>query len=87
MNTGASGGKLLGAGAGGFLLLYCEPEYQTSVREALSHLPELPFRFDFSGSSIIYTDGYDIGESRRIFSQSGPSPEGEFSCNQRPIDS
>ena len=69
MEAGAGGGKLLGAGAGGFLLLYCEPEYQTPVRKALSDLPELPFRFDFSGSRIIYTDGFDIGESRRVFSQ------------------
>ena len=41
--AGAGGGKLLGAGAGGFLLLICEPEKQRQVREALAGLREMPF--------------------------------------------
>ncbi len=52
--AGAVGGKLLGAGGGGFLLLYCEPEHQAKVREALSNLQEAPFRFEPQGSKIIY---------------------------------
>ena len=51
---GAVGGKLLGAGGGGFLLLYCEPENQESLRNALFDLYEMPFKFDWAGSKIIY---------------------------------
>ena len=54
MRHGALGGKLLGAGGGGFLLFYCEPEQQQRLREAMSDLRELPFRFDWHGSRILY---------------------------------
>lgn len=54
--AGAVGGKLLGAGGGGFLLLYVEPDRQAAVREALAGLFELPFRFDDAGSRITYYD-------------------------------
>lgn len=53
LKAGAIGGKLLGAGGGGFLLFYCEPKHQNEVRKAL-HLRELKFRFDSEGSKIIY---------------------------------
>lgn len=52
--AGAVGGKILGAGGGGFLLLYCETEKQQSVREALSDFKETPFKFEPQGSKIIY---------------------------------
>lgn len=52
--AGAVGGKILGAGGGGFLLLYCEKENQNNVRKALSGLKETPFRFEPQGSKIIY---------------------------------
>jgi len=52
--AGAVGGKILGAGGGGFLLLYCEQENQNKVREALSDLKEAPFKFEPQGSKIIY---------------------------------
>ena len=52
--AGAVGGKILGAGGGGFLLLYCEQENQNNVREALSELKESPFKFEPQGSKIIY---------------------------------
>ena len=52
--AGALGGKLLGAGGGGFLLLYVEPERQAAVRQALAKLLPVPCRFDFLGSQIIY---------------------------------
>jgi D-glycero-alpha-D-manno-heptose-7-phosphate kinase len=55
-NAGAVGGKLLGAGGGGFLLLYVEPECQSAVRKALEPLYQLPFRFDDGGSRITYYD-------------------------------
>jgi D-glycero-alpha-D-manno-heptose-7-phosphate kinase len=44
--AGAVGGKISGAGGGGFLLLYCPQERQESVRDALSGLQELPFAWD-----------------------------------------
>jgi len=52
--TGALGGKLLGAGGGGFLLLYVEPEHQPAVRQALKAFKEVPFSFEESGATIIY---------------------------------
>ncbi len=52
--AGALGGKLLGAGGGGFLLLYAEPERQPAVRKALQKLLYVPCRFEFLGSQIIY---------------------------------
>jgi len=52
--AGASGGKILGAGAGGFLLLYCGEKYQNKVREALRDLKESPFKLEPQGSKIIY---------------------------------
>ena len=56
IKAGATGGKLLGAGGGGFLLFYVPEEKQQSVREALSDLSELTFEFDNSGVSIIFTE-------------------------------
>ena len=50
--AGARGGKLLGAGGGGFLLLFVPPEHRTEVRRALSGAPEVPFRFDRTGSRV-----------------------------------
>jgi D-glycero-alpha-D-manno-heptose-7-phosphate kinase len=55
--AGAWGGKVLGAGMGGFLLLFCEPEKQTAVRESLSELRQISFGFEPEGSKIIYVGG------------------------------
>jgi D-glycero-alpha-D-manno-heptose-7-phosphate kinase len=52
--AGAIGGKVAGAGGGGFLLLYVPLERQEAVRQALSHLRELPFAFSRDGSKIIF---------------------------------
>ena len=51
---GALGGKLCGAGGGGFLLLYVKKDKQNSVRVALKNLIELPFEFENEGSKIVY---------------------------------
>lgn len=59
IQNGAKGGKLLGAGGGGFLLFYCEKENQKRLRSALSDLVELPFCFDYSGTSVIYVGNKD----------------------------
>ena len=53
LNAGAFGGKITGAGGGGFLLLYCPDENQKAVRKALSGLKELPFSFENDGSKVI----------------------------------
>ena len=62
--AGALGGKLLGAGGGGFLLLYAPLQTQQSVREALSELKEIPFRFENGGAKILYyaAEQYDLKE-------------------------
>lgn len=52
--AGATGGKLLGAGGGGFLMLYVEPEKRAAVCQALAHLREYVFEFEPQGSKIIY---------------------------------
>jgi D-glycero-alpha-D-manno-heptose-7-phosphate kinase len=51
--AGALGGKITGAGGGGFLMLYCPADKKDGVRSALSHLKELPFRFEPHGSKVI----------------------------------
>ena len=54
INAGALGGKLLGAGGGGFMLFFVKPDLQSHVRQALSDLLFVPARFDHSGSQIVY---------------------------------
>ncbi len=53
LKNGAIGGKLCGAGGGGFMLLYVLPRNQQKVREALNGYLHVPFKFDFDGSKII----------------------------------
>jgi D-glycero-alpha-D-manno-heptose-7-phosphate kinase len=52
--AGAIGGKITGAGGGGFLLLYCHYEKQDAVRAALRDLQELPFNLEQDGSKVIF---------------------------------
>jgi D-glycero-alpha-D-manno-heptose-7-phosphate kinase len=69
--AGTIGGKLLGAGGGGFILLFVPPEKQAKVRKQLTRLIEVPFEFEFSGSQIIFFDmeedfaKHDKARSRR----------------------
>lgn len=64
MRAGALGGKLLGAGGGGFLLLYVQPERQEQVRKALHMLKEIPFQFETGGARILYyaSEFYPLSE-------------------------
>jgi D-glycero-alpha-D-manno-heptose-7-phosphate kinase len=54
VNNGASGGKILGAGGAGFILFFVKPELQEKVKENLNGLLHVPFRFENSGSQIIF---------------------------------
>ncbi|HEY7354652.1 MAG TPA: hypothetical protein VH596_17930 [Terriglobales bacterium] len=66
IENGASGGKITGAGGGGFLLFFCEPHCQENVREALtSHgLKEMSFSFDFQGAHVLVNDPFIDNDER-----------------------
>lgn len=67
-SAGAVGGKLLGAGGGGFMVLFVPPSRQPKVREKLSRLIHVPFKFESSGSQIIFYDheeDYSVEERAR----------------------
>jgi D-glycero-alpha-D-manno-heptose-7-phosphate kinase len=53
IDAGALGGKLCGAGGGGFLLFIAEPERQEAVRQALSDLKEIPVQYEAQGSRVL----------------------------------
>ncbi len=62
--NGAVGGKITGAGGGGFLLLYCEPSHQDAVRSALAAVGarEMTFQFDARGAQVIVNDPFIDGD-------------------------
>ena len=64
--AGALGGKLLGAGGGGFLLFYVTKDKQESVKKALSDLMEVPFNFENGGTRVIYyaPESFDIDSTK-----------------------
>ena len=53
IKAGAIGGKILGAGGGGFMLLFVQPEKQQKVRDQLNHLVNVPFKFESTGSRVV----------------------------------
>ncbi len=59
LDHGALGGKLLGAGAGGFMLFYIPAERRKELEEALSYYMFVPFQFENEGSTLIYYDSKD----------------------------
>jgi D-glycero-alpha-D-manno-heptose-7-phosphate kinase len=66
LKHGALGGKITGAGGGGFLLLYCEPELQSDVREAMRQhdIQEMTFGFDMQGAQAIVNDPFISRDER-----------------------
>ena len=66
LENGALGGKITGAGGGGFLLLFCEPHRQESLREALAEhgLKEMSFSFDFQGAHVLVNDPFIDNDER-----------------------
>jgi len=61
-SAGAKGGKLLGAGGGGFLLIFADPKAQKKIRQKLKKLLYVPFRFDGLGSQIIFYSPWDYNQ-------------------------
>lgn len=64
--AGATGGKITGAGGGGFLLLYCESSKQEVVRAAFraEGIREMEFEFDFQGAQVVVNDPFIDGDDR-----------------------
>lgn len=56
ISAGARGGKLLGAGGGGFFMFYCDREKQNDLREALSDMREIPFQLESQGTRVLYVE-------------------------------
>jgi D-glycero-alpha-D-manno-heptose-7-phosphate kinase len=62
--NGALGGKITGAGGGGFMLLFCQKQYQQNVREALVAMGarEMGFEFEFQGAQVVTNDPFIDGD-------------------------
>jgi D-glycero-alpha-D-manno-heptose-7-phosphate kinase len=65
-NAGAIGGKLLGAGGGGFMLLFAKPEDHSHIREQMRGLIEVSFRIGSSGSRIVVYEPEEAEDSGRM---------------------
>lgn len=68
IDAGAIGGKLLGAGGGGFLVFYVEPDKQDAVKKAMSDLLYIPFHFENGGTRVIYyaAEDYKLNDERMV---------------------
>ena len=66
IKAGALGGKLLGAGGGGFLLFYCEKEKQEILKKALDKLMLVPFNFETEGAQILYYNPVEYSPRKEI---------------------
>lgn len=74
---GAVGGKITGAGGGGFLMLYCEPAHQGAVTEALEArgLRRMDFRFDSSGARVLMNAGLMLQQAALVQQRFRPTLE------------
>ena len=66
IKAGALGGKLLGAGGGGFLLFYCEKEKQENLKKALDRLMVVPFNFEKDGAQVLYYNPVEYSPRKEI---------------------
>lgn len=66
IKAGALGGKLLGAGGGGFLLFYCEKDKQETLKTALEDLMIVPFSFENEGAQILYYNPVEYSPRKEI---------------------
>jgi len=66
IQNGALGGKVTGAGGGGFLLVFCEEEHQNNVRQALAEMGirEMGFELDFDGAHVVVNDPFIDGDEK-----------------------
>ena len=81
LQSGAVGGKLLGAGGGGFLLIFAAPENHAGLKAKLNNLLEIPFRFERSGSQVIFFErqiDYSNKEQDRVAQNIRPFSEAKF---------
>lgn len=84
--AGAVGGKLVGAGGGGFMLMFVPPKQQEQVRLALKELIHVPFRFDTTGSQIIfYEPGEDYSKVEQERMQNEQPTFRELALEQSPV--
>lgn len=87
LDAGAIGGKLTGAGGGGFLLLFVQPDRRADVLEALDGSIHVPFAFDTGGSQIIfYEPGVDYAESDRRRNRTRPAITPAFHPGHAPAE-
>lgn len=84
ISVGAIGGKLLGAGGGGFMLLFVPPREQNRVKSKLSKLIHVPFKFEFTGTQIIFFDPeVDYSEEDALRSSQPTNPFRELEMTSR----
>ena len=76
IKAGALGGKLLGAGGGGFLVFYVQPEKQNAVKEEMKDLMYIPFKFENGGTRVIHysPEEYEIRENIYVRGKNSKAP-------------
>lgn len=67
IRAGALGGKLLGAGGGGFLLFYCEKDKQATLIRALEQLMVVPFNFENDGAQVLYYSPQNYSPRKEVY--------------------
>ena len=67
IRVGALGGKLLGAGGGGFLLFYCEKDKQATLIRALEQLMVVPFHFENDGAQVLYYSPQNYSPRKEVY--------------------
>ena len=83
LSAGALGGKLTGAGGGGFMLLFAPPSVHRKIRDRLNKLIYVPFKFEYSGSQIIFFDPEeDYADIEKERSNQSVQAFQELSCGQ-----